>query len=194
MIDSRCRDYIQPTFDKLGRGMISLGLKANTLTCLAFFVGLLSAFAIGMGQAIWAIVFLWLSGLLDVLDGTVARLTSTSSLGGAYMDLIFDRMVEAAVILGFLYVQPVYHVAYIVFLIAVIFNFTTFMVAASLFKNTGLKSMHYDVGLAERTETFIVFTAMILFQDQIGMILMTFNAVIFITGLIRFGKVLQHSL
>ena len=193
MIDSRYRNAIQPVFDQLGRVLISLSLTANTITCLAFFLGILSAVCLGIGKPLWALGLLWTSGLLDVLDGTVARLTGTSSLVGAYMDLIFDRLVEAAVILGFVYIQPIYYISYIFFLIGVIFNFTTFMVAGSLFKNTGLKSMHYDVGLAERTETFIVFSMMMLFQDNIGMILTLFNGVIFITGLIRFGKVLRYS-
>lgn len=193
MLDSRCRRTIQPLFDGLGRGMIFLGFKANTITCLAFFVGLVSAVCVGLNQPLWALLLLWTSGLFDVLDGTVARLTSTSSLRGAYMDLIFDRLVEAAMIVGFLYVKPIYYVAYLFFLIAVIFNFTTFIVAGSLFKNTGLKSMHYDVGLAERTETFIVFSAMILFQDDIGLILTLFNVIIFITGTLRFYKVLKYS-
>lgn len=192
MIDSRGRPYFQAVFDCLGRGMIRLGFTANAITFLAFGTGILAAVCIGLGQVIGGIGFLWLSGLLDVLDGTVARLTATTSLRGAYMDLIFDRMVEAGVILGFLYVQPVYYVAYIFFLIAVIFNFTTFMVAGSLFKNTGLKGMHYDVGLAERTETFIVFSGMVLFQDDIGILLTLFNIVIFLTGVIRFHKVLGY--
>ena len=79
------------------------------------------------------------------------------------------------------------------FYIAVIFNFTTFIVAGALFKNDSEKSMHYDVGIAERTETFIVFTMLATFTNYINPILMVFNSVIFITGIIRFRKVLKYS-
>ena len=82
---------------------------------------------------------------------------------------------------------------YLIFLVAVIFNFTTFIVAGSVFKNTGNKSIHYDVGIAERTETFIVFTLMIIFGNYSSQILMAFNIIIFITGLIRFIKVVRYS-
>jgi phosphatidylglycerophosphate synthase len=136
---------------------------------------------------------LWISGLLDVLDGSVARLTGKSSASGAYMDLIFDRMVEAFIILGFTILAPANYIAYILFYISVIFNFTTFIVAGALFKNDSKKSMHYDTGIAERTETFIVFSLMLIFKNHITVILMVFNAIIFLTGIIRFYKVIKYS-
>lgn len=53
--------------------------------------------------------------------------------------------------------------------------------------------MHYDVGLAERTETFIVFSLMILFQKYTYIILMSFNGIIFLTGFIRFFRIIRNS-
>jgi archaetidylinositol phosphate synthase len=193
VIDSKLRKPIQSIFDGLARILITLKMTPNMITWFAFFIGMISALLIGLDSHIVAVILLWLSGLMDVLDGTVARLTGKGSLSGAYMDLILDRMVEAMVILGFAFFAPAYHIAYILFLIAVIFNFTTFVVAGALFKNTGLKSMHYDFGLAERTETFIVFTLMLLFNLYIFEILMVFNGLIFITGVVRFVKVVKNS-
>lgn len=53
--------------------------------------------------------------------------------------------------------------------------------------------MHYDVGIAERTETFIVFTLMMIFSKYSFYILMVFNIIIFITGLLCFIKVLRYN-
>lgn len=191
MIDTNWRGYFQPIFDALGKIFVHLNIKPNTITFFALVIGLLSGAGIALGKPILGIVLLWVSGLLDVLDGSVARLTAKSSKAGAYMDLIFDRMVEAAVILGFAWFFPEGYFAYLLFFVSVIFNFTTFVVAGALFKNQGRKSMHYDVGIAERTETFIVFTIMALFSNFIFGILMVFNIIIFITGMIRFAKVLR---
>jgi len=107
------------------------------------------------------------------------------------MDLILDRMVEAAVILAFAWRFPETVYGCLLFFVAVIFNFSTFMVAGALFKNTGKKSFHYDSGLAERTETFLVFTAMALWPEQIMLILMPFNLMIIYTGIRRFIKVVR---
>ena len=193
MIDSKFRNSFQPIFDRIAKIFIMLKIKPSTITIFAFIIGLVSAFLIFLNQYLAALALLWISGLLDVLDGTVARINNQSSKRGAYIDMIFDRMVEAAVILGFYFAFPEFAPAYMLFFVAVIFNFTTFTVAGSLFHNTSLKSMHYDSGLAERTETFIVFSLMLLFTGQIFWILMIFNIIIFITGIIRFFKITKYS-
>ena len=193
MIDTKLRGAFQPFFNGIGRGLIKLKIKPAAITVAAFGVGVLASVFISLGQSVLPLILLWLSGLLDVLDGTVARLSGTSSKIGAYMDLILDRMVEAAIILGFYFLLPQYALAYLLFLVSVLFNFTTFIVAGALFDNTSQKSMHYDVGIAERTETFIVFTLMVLFQHDVYIILMIFNAIIFLTGGIRFIRIIRSA-
>ncbi len=193
MIDTRWRGKFEPMFNFLARILVSLKIKPNAITIVAFAIGLFSAIFIGINKPLVALILLWISGLLDVLDGSVARLTGKSSAGGAYMDLIFDRMVEAFIIFGFTILAPANYIAYILFYISVIFNFTTFILAGALFKNTSEKSMHYDTGIAERTETFIVFSLMLIFKNQINSILMVFNAIIFLTGVMRFYKVIKYS-
>lgn len=193
MIDTKYRSIFQPIFDSLSKFLVLLNIKPKTITICAFIMGLGSGLLIAMGQVIPAIIALWLSGLLDVLDGSVARLSNSSSNNGAYMDMIFDRMVEAAIILGFAFILPNYYFTYLIFFVGVIFNFSTFLVAGALFKNHGNKSMHYDIGIVERTEIFIVFTLMIIFNNYIFYILVTFNVLIFLTGILRFIKVIKYS-
>jgi len=193
MIDTKLRKNVQPIFDKLAGLFIKMKLSPNKITLLAFVVGLLAGLFTGMRYSVLAVILLWLSGLLDVLDGSVARLKGESSSVGAYMDLILDRMVEAAIILGLFHAYPKQAWMYLLFFVAVIFNFTTFIVAGALFKNEGKKSMHYDVGIAERTETFIVFTLLILLPKYIFQILLCFNIIIFITGCIRFYRVVKEE-
>ncbi len=193
MIDTKWRYKFQHYFDGLAKELILLHVKPHHITWAALVIGIFASVFVGIGMLIPSILLLWLSGLLDVLDGTVARLTKSASKGGAYMDLILDRMVEAAYILGFAYRFPQGYYVYLLFYIAVIFNFTTFIVAGALFQNNGSKSMHYDVGIVERTETFLVFTLITLLPTHINPILLIFNGLIFITGIIRFKRVLSYS-
>lgn len=193
MIDTKLRGGFQPFFNKMAGVLIKLKIQPDTITIAAFIIGLMAGGFIALDMRLLGLLLLWCSGLLDVLDGSVARLSGKSTKWGAYMDLIFDRMVEAAIILGFYFLMPEHALVYILFFVAVLFNFTTFMVAGALFSNTGEKSMHYDVGIAERTETFIVFSLMILFPKQIHIILGIFNGIIFLTGSIRFHRIQQNG-
>ncbi len=193
MIDTKWRKAFQPLFDKLATPLVRLRVKPDTITWTAFAVGLTAGLCLAVGYPVIALILLWLSGLLDVLDGTVARLTGSTSNNGAYLDLILDRMVESAIILGFVWARPALAFAGLLFFTAVLFNFTTFIVAGALFTNQGKKSMHYDVGLAERTETFLVFSLMILLPAAGLAILLIFNGIIFLTGIIRFIRITRHQ-
>jgi phosphatidylglycerophosphate synthase len=189
MIDTRLRSKVQPGFDLLGKGLSATGLTPNAVTVIAFIIGILAGVSTGFGFIIPAVVLLWLSGLLDVLDGTVARLTGKSSKLGAYLDLIFDRLVEGTMILGFYAWIPELVWPILIFYVGAMFNFTTFLVAATLFKNEGKKSMHYDIGILERTETFILFTLMLLLPSMAYWLLMVFNILMILTGILRFRRV-----
>ena len=159
------------------------------MTLCAFIFGVLSAFCIGYEYTSYALIFLWLSGLCDVLDGTIARLTNTTHPFGAYTDLIADRMVEAALMVGFAVRYPEHYLTYIFFLIALLFHFSTFVVSGLVFENKGPKSMHYDRSIVERAEAFVVFSFMMLYPQAIFYILMPFTVIIFISGCTRFIRV-----
>ena len=193
MIDTRLRHQLQPLFDRLGRRLHLTGVTPCQITVAAFLAGLVAGFLISRNWMGPALALLWLSGLLDVLDGTVARISGSASNTGALMDLILDRMVEAAVILGFYALTPDHALAHLLFFVGVIFNFSTFLAAGVLFPNTGEKSMHYDPGILERTETFLLFTLMILWPAGRYVLLMAFNAVMFLTGILRFNRLLRHE-
>jgi len=193
VIDSKWKGTFQPLFIQISKIFVKLGVKSNTITLIAFIIGILSGIYTGLGKLLLGVSFLWLSGFLDVIDGTTARLTGKSTKVGAYIDLTSDRLVEAAFILGFAWIFPENYFAYLLFFVSVIFNFSTFIAAGALFENKGKKSFHYDAGLAERTETFIVFTLMALFPQFSYYILMVFNIIIFVTAIIRFNRVLKYE-
>ncbi len=193
MIDTNLRGNFQKAFDKSAKVLKLSNLHPNHITILALICGIVSAIFIAYDMMLVALSLLWVSGLLDVLDGTVARLTGKSSKLGAYLDMIFDRMVEAAVILGFYFLMPQHALVYLLFFIGVIFNFTTFMLAGNLFNNTSNKSMHYDVGILERTETFLMFTLLMLLPSFTFYILILFNSLLFLTGIIRMYRIIKFE-
>ncbi len=194
MVDTNVRRYLQGGFDVVAKGSGLVRLSPNVITVMAFILGGAAAVALAFGFKLISLSLLWVSGLLDVLDGTVARLTNKSSKLGGYLDLVFDRLVEAFMIIAFFILMPGNTIHYLIFLTGVIFNFSTFMLAASLFENKGVKSAHYDIGIVERTETFILFSLMILFSGIAFVFIAIFNILMFLTGIIRMIRIVKHEM
>lgn len=194
MIETYLRKKLQPLFDTITVWfLVPLNITPNMVTFVAFVCGIFAAGLLSFNYQKIALSFLMFSGLLDVLDGTLARLLNQSQKVGAYVDLISDRMVEAAIILGFAFSYPQYYIAYIMFFIAVLLHFSTFVVAGSLYPNMGTKSMHYDKSLVERAEAFLFFALMIMMPQHISPLLTFFNMLIFGSGITRFFRVLQFA-
>jgi archaetidylinositol phosphate synthase len=193
MIDTKWRNAFQPLFNQMARPLVKFHVKPNTISWIALFFGISAGLCLALKLPVWAFILLWTSGLLDVLDGTVAVLSGQSAKTGAYLDLILDRMVEASVILGFAWAFPNSVYACLLFFTAVLFNFTTFIAAGALFENKGRKIMHYDIGIAERTETFIAFSLMIVFPLASVIILYIFDGIIFLTGAQRFARIMRYQ-
>ena len=122
MIESHIRGKVQPYFNQIAAFLRNI--SPNKITLLAFITGVISALFICTNYFMIALGFLIISGFFDVLDGTVARINKKAHPTGAYIDLISDRMVESALILGFTVMYPQHYFAYILFLIALLFHFS----------------------------------------------------------------------
>lgn len=179
MLERFIRPKIQSFFNILSL-VIGKRTTPNQITLGAFITGLLSALCIALSYNLLALILLWLSGLFDLLDGSIARLYNKKSNVGAFIDLISDRLVESALILGFAYQMPENMWAYLYFLCALLFHFSTFVTAGALFKNTGNKSLHHEYSYIERAEAFIVFSLMMLLPSYSFWILTLFSILIFL--------------
>lgn len=190
MIETYVRPRIQFFFDSIA---VQLRCTANAVTYSAFVFGVLSGFFVAITHLMLALVFLLLSGAGDVIDGSVARLTNNSKKSGAFIDLISDRLVEGAVIIGFSIAYPQHYFAYILFLVGVIFHFASFMAAGPLFQNTGDKSMYYIESIVARAEAFVVFAGMMVFPQFLAIQLYVFTGLVFIAGTQQFLHVPNHA-
>lgn len=76
------------------------GKNPNTISLLASLVGVLAAFFFLLGHSATGGLLLLFSGILDTMDGTVARLGERASKFGAILDSSLDRYVEMFVFMG----------------------------------------------------------------------------------------------
>jgi len=192
MLDSFGRHWIEKPVKGITSVLVKTGVRPDHLTILAGVAGGFSAWLVSQGFLYAAVSVLWISGGLDVLDGALARAKSSSSQSGALLDMIVDRMVEAFFLVGVAVLDSRMVWPVMGFLISVIFNFSTFLAAGALIANSGKKSMHYDPGLMERTETFIVLTATALCVPFRVPILWGSVLLIVFTGIRRFIRVYKY--
>jgi CDP-diacylglycerol--glycerol-3-phosphate 3-phosphatidyltransferase len=86
--------------DGIGLRLARLNLNPNYLTLFGLLVNLIAAFLFGFGYFFYAGFFLFLSGALDILDGSVARLAQRVTKFGAFFDSVLDRYSDLVVFIG----------------------------------------------------------------------------------------------
>ena len=191
MLDSYGRKYINPIILKLAKLFVQIKISANIVTTLALIIGILSAVFLYFSMPILSLIFLWVSGYLDSVDGTIARLTNSTSPYGTLMDITFDRLVETGIILVTALNHPDVAFYLLLLTVTILISMTIFLTVGALAKNNGFKSFKYQIGLAERTEGFIMFSAMILFQSHLKLIISLFLVMMLITIYQRFAEGLR---
>lgn len=110
-----------------------------------------------------ALIFFLLAGLLDFIDGAVARFLQKATKKGAYLDTISDRYVEGIILLGFLFLPlPVFLLSAKVWIFLALFGsfLTTYSKAAA--KEKGLVAEELKKGLLTRAERIILITSAML--------------------------------
>lgn len=187
MLDTHGRKYVQPLIRETAKSFLNLGLKPNHVTYLAFFIGLFASFLIYWQQPVLAVIMLWISGFLDAVDGSMARQSKSSSPWGTVLDITFDRIVETSILIALALIHPAVEILFLFLLlaIAIIFTMTVFLTVGAVSEKQSEKSFYYQPGIAERTEGFILFSLMILFQQHLILITIIFLIVEVATGMQR---------
>lgn len=187
MLDTHGRALVQPSIQATAQFFINKGLSANQVTIMAFIVGISASVLIYFDQPIIGVLVLWLSGFLDAVDGSMARQSKTTSGWGTVLDVTFDRVVEAGILIALALKHPDVQILFLflVLAISIIFTMTIFLTVGAVSDKQSVKSFYYQPGLAERTEGFILFSLLALFQSQLVLWTIVFIIVEIVTGLQR---------
>jgi len=90
----------------LARLLSKTNVSPNSVTVIATIVGLASAAIVAMHEIYLGVLVLFISQILDCTDGDLARLTGRVTRKGAYLDRVFDRFVDAAIVIGIVHLFP----------------------------------------------------------------------------------------
>ena len=99
-ISNESRGRIKAIFEPIALAMGRAGLTPNALTLIGFAITTVGAVLVGL--QLWVIggIVVFLGGVFDMFDGTLARATGQASPLGAFMDSVFDKLGEIIVFLG----------------------------------------------------------------------------------------------
>ena len=145
---------LQPFVDWL----IRIGVRPNTITTLGTALVVVSAVCYGTGAMRWGGLFLLLSGLVDTLDGQVARGSGQATKFGAFYDSTLDRVGDGATFIGIAgYLLTAPDVAYRVpaVIVCMVSVLGSLLVSYARARAEGL-GIDCKVGVAQRAERLLL--------------------------------------
>lgn len=202
MLDGLARRLIGPGIDRLGGALARRGIPADVVTVAGFGLGLAAAGLIAFQLYGAGLALILTSRLCDGLDGAVARHTRKTDRGG-YLDIVLDFAFYGAVPLAFVVARPELNaVAGAVLLASFYVNGSSFLAFAIMAEKRGLapdagssargaKSLYFTTGLAEATETIVVFCLFCLFPDAFPALAYVFAAVCLVTAVARIALAMR---
>ena len=99
-INQRRRQWYEQSTLWLGKICLKLGLTPNLLTGLSLVCAAVSGVFFWKGQMLWGVIWIALTGLFDMLDGSTARASGKTSVFGGVLDHVSDRFGEFFMLAG----------------------------------------------------------------------------------------------
>jgi archaetidylinositol phosphate synthase len=97
---TKYREQLLCWIDPVARAFARLGLTPNQITLLSTLFGAAAGVLFALGRAFPAGAALIASGLLDYIDGGVARISGRTSRFGAAIDWVADKYVDGFILIG----------------------------------------------------------------------------------------------
>ena len=100
-------EFVYRKFSKpIARLLARFNVNPTSITFLATFIGLFSGYLIAIGRIYEGVAVIFISQIFDCVDGDLARLTNRVTRRGGFLDRVFDRFVDAAIIIGIIALSP----------------------------------------------------------------------------------------
>ena len=191
MFDGNFRRGVDKVLDPVGVALSRIGITANALTAAGIVIASVGAIFIGQGRLFLGFVFLILTGLPDALDGAVAKASGTSSIRGAFLDSVSDRVTDILLFCGITWYLASNEPGRIMMLPVAV------MGAAMLisYQTAKAESLGFDAkgGIMERAERFIVMALGLLISDILIPVLWVMLVLTLVTAVQRFVKVWNQA-
>ena len=100
MLDGRWRATVERGLEPVGQSLHRAGISADGLTLIGLVLAFGTAALIADGHLLLGVIGVTLTGVPDILDGSVARSSGRAGPRGAFFDSVCDRVADAAIFVG----------------------------------------------------------------------------------------------
>jgi CDP-diacylglycerol--glycerol-3-phosphate 3-phosphatidyltransferase len=146
--------------DPVANWLVKRGVHPNTITIVGTFCTVTGGIIYGTGHIRTGGVFLGVTALFDVLDGTVARRSNKSSTFGAFLDSTLDRLADGFVLggLAVFYATSRIHGSVLLMIVALLGLVGAFLTSYTRARAEAL-GLDAKVGLLQRPERVVLLSA-----------------------------------
>jgi CDP-diacylglycerol--glycerol-3-phosphate 3-phosphatidyltransferase len=192
MFDGRFRSSFEVGFKPVGQKLHRAGISADHLTIAGVLFSAGAAIAIGNGALRGGLLLLALAGLVDVLDGSVAKASGTSSPRGAFFDSVSDRLSDALLFGGVAWYLAGPEFGRYAPLLPMAVLAGAMLIS---YERAKAESLGFDArgGIMERAERFVALGFGLLFDSLLLPVLWIMLALVVFTAVQRFTKVWQQA-
>lgn len=154
MLQSSIKAPVTRVITPLCRGLLNAGITPNQMSAFGGLGSTLSAILLfGSGHFFAGVLVTTILVLFDLFDGTMARLSGTTSRWGALLDSTLDRIADAAILSAMAYWLNKTHDRIVPLLIAT-------LILSSLISYIKARAEALEIecngGIAERSERLII--------------------------------------
>jgi archaetidylinositol phosphate synthase len=97
----RLKPKITEVFAPLAVSLSNAGITPHHISIAGFLMGICASILISLKMILVGAIFLLLSGIFDIFDGTLARATRNTSSFGRFLDPVLDRYVDILIFISF---------------------------------------------------------------------------------------------
>lgn len=173
---------LSPLARRVGRRV-----SPSTITILAFIVGLAAAYGASRRAYGLALGFWLVNRFLDGFDGTLARVAGTASPLGAYLDLVLDFVIYAAIPIGLMIASPDPGAA-----MATILLLASFYVNAATWMALTAIPDRSPPGLIAGAETVVFYSLFLALPGQLVSLFLIMAVLVALTALQRIVWAARH--
>ncbi|KEI70612.1 CDP-alcohol phosphatidyltransferase family protein [Endozoicomonas elysicola] len=192
MLDKWTAPLIQPPLRKAATWLKNYGITPDQVTVTGFVIGMIAIPLLAFEYYILALILIIGNRVFDGLDGALARLSTPSDAGG-FLDITLDFIFYSGIVMGFALASPAANaVAACVLIFSFMGTGASFLAYAIMAEKHQLsdphfkhKSLYYLGGLAEGTETILLFILFCLLPDFFPELALGFAAICMLTATLR---------
>lgn len=176
----RIRMFFKGLLTPVVKGLVKIGVTPAGATIMGLFITLIASYLVYKGLYLLGGGILIIGSLFDAVDGSIARMTNTSSKGGAALDSVLDRVGEVLVLTSVLAGEAGKEHNSMVIVVPLAIG-GSLLVSYVRARAEGL-SIECKVGIFTRTERLVLIISGIVFSSFWGTDVLLWSCVIIAVG------------